>query len=257
MSNIAKGVLQMKKIFKIVVIILSILLILQLAIFLTARYGWKIFGFDMCERPNNLIIKTVYVTDEKIHIVGHTTNSSTAYVGHTYEIKDNVLYLGIKQNLLFGFNNRNGGYSFAIEDEFKNIESIQLVNKKEEKCIWSAENDKKYMEKINKVRLYETVSVYNNNAMNMQETNGLSEVASGNFLDQKIKEQMKNEDFVYADSELLNRIQHPTFSDELYFTKGGGYLGVAELENGEELYLDFDRHFEYYDIIGVFGHYDY
>ena len=226
----------MKKIFKIVVIILSILLILQLAIFLTARYGWKLFGFDMCESPNVLCVETVYVTDETVHIVGNTSSSATSYIGYTYEIKDNVLYLGIKQNLLFGFDNRNGGYSFVIEDDFKNIESIQLINKKEEKCIWSAVNDKKYMEKINKVRLYETVSV-------------------SNEID--YKEEMKNAEFVYADDELLNRIQHPTFSDELYFTKGGGYLGVAELDNGEELYLEIDRHFKYYDIIGILGHYDY
>ncbi len=226
----------MKKIFKIVAIVLSILLILQLVIFLSARHGWKLFGFDMCESPKVLCVETVYVTDETVHIAGNTSSSATSYIGYTYEIKDNVLYLGIKQNLLFGFDNRNGGYSFVIEDDFKNIESIQLINKKEEKCIWSAVNDKKYMEKINKVRLYETVSV-------------------SNEID--YKEQMKNAEFVYADAELLNRIQHPTFSDELYFTKGNGYLGVAELENGEELYLDFARHFEFYDIIGEFGHYDY
>lgn len=226
----------MKKIFKIVAVVLSILLILQLVIFLTARYGWELFGFDMCESPSVLCIETVYVTDETVHIVGNTSSSATSYIGYTYEIKDNILYLGIKQNLLFGFDNRNGVYSFVIEDDFKNIESIQLINKKEAKCIWSVENDKKYMEKINKVRLYKTVSVS-------------SEI--------DYKEKMKNAEFVYADAELLNRIQHPTFSDELYFTKGDGYLGVAELENGEELYLDFAHHFEFYDIIGAFGHYDY
>ena len=226
----------MKKIFKIVAIVLSSLLILQLVIFLSASHGWKLFGFDMCESPKVLCVETVYVTDETVHIVGNTSSSATSYVGYTYKIKDNVLYLGIKQNLLFGFNNRNGGYSFAIEDEFKNIESVQLINKNEEKCIWSAKNDKKYMEKINRVRLYKTVSV-------------------SNEID--YKEEMKNAEFVYADAELLNRIQHPTFSDELYFTKGTGYLGVEELENGEELYLDFARHFEFYDIIGKFGHYDY
>ena len=247
----------MKKIFKIVATSLAILLILKLAIFLTARYSWKIFGFDMCESPNVLCVETVYVTDETVHIVGNTSSSATAYIGYTYEIKDNVLYLGIKQNLLFGFNNRKGGYSFVIEDEFKNIESIQLVNKNEEKCIWSVENDKKYMEKINKVRLYETISVHNNNAMNMQETDGLTAVVTGSFLDEEFKEQMKNAEFVYADAELLNKIQHPVFSDELYITKGGGYLGVAELDSGEELYLTIDRHFDYYDIIGMFGHYDY
>ena len=226
----------MKKIFKIVAIVLSILLILQLVIFLTARYGWKLFGFDMCESPKVLCVETVYVTDETVHIVGNTSSSATSYIGYTYEIKDNVLYLGIKQNLLFGFDNRNGGYSFVIEDDFKNIESIQLINKKEEKCIWSAVNDKKYMEKINKVRLYETVSV-------------------SNEID--YKEQMKNAEFVYADAELLNRIQHPTFSGELYLFKGAGYLGVAELDNGEELYLEFERHYNYYNIIGAFGHYNY
>ena len=190
----------------------------------------------MCESPKVLCVETVYVTDETVHIVGNTSSSATSYIGYTYEIKDNVLYLGIKQNLLFGFNNRNGGYSFVIEDDFKNIESIQLINKKDKKCIWSVVNDKKYMEKINKVRLYETVSVS-------------SEI--------DYKEEMKNAEFVYADAKMLNRIQHPTFSDELYFTKGDGYLGVAELENGEELYLDFARHFKFYDIIGKFGHYDY
>ena len=226
----------MKKIFKIVAVVLSILLILQLVIFLTARYGWKLFGFDMCESPKVLCVETVYVTDETVHIVGNTSSSATSYIGYTYEIKDNVLYLGIKQNLLFGFDNRNGGYSFVIEDDFKNLESIQLINKKEEKRIWSAVNDKKYMEKINRVRLYETVSV-------------------SNEID--YKEQMKNAEFVYADAELLNRIQHSTFSDELYLSKGAGYLGVAELDNGEELYLEFERHYNYYNVIGAFGHYNY
>ena len=78
----------MKKIFKIVVIILSILLILQLAIFLTARYGWKLFAFDMCESPNVLCVETVYVTDETVHIIGNTSSSATAYIGYTYEIKE-------------------------------------------------------------------------------------------------------------------------------------------------------------------------
>ncbi len=233
---LVKGVLQMKKIFKIVAVVLSILLFLQLVIFLTARYGWKIFGFDMCESPDVLYVETVYVTDKTVHIVGNTSSSATSYIGYTYEIKDNTLYLGIKQNLLFGFDNRNGGYSFVIEDDFEKIESVCLVSKKEEKCIWSVQKDKMYMEKIKKVRLYETVSVSN---------------------EFDYKEQMKNAEFVYADAELLNRIQHPTFSDELYLSKGAGYLGVAELDSGEELHLEFERHYNYYDIIGEFGHYDY
>ena len=226
----------MKKVLKIFAIVSAILLILQTAFFLIARYGWKLFGFDMCESPDVLLIETVYVTDETAHIVGNTSNSATSYVGYTYRIKDNVLYLGIKQNLLFGFADRNGKYSIALKGDFKHIESICLLNNEKNKKIWSAENDKKYMEKIIKVRLYKTVSVSN---------------------ESDYKEQMKSAEFIYADKELLNRIKHPIFSDELYFTKAGRYLGVAELDNGEEIYLSIDRHFDYYDIIGKVGHYDY
>ena len=126
----------MKKIFKILSVIIAALLILQAVIYQTARHGWRLFGFDMCESPDVLCVDTVYVTDEMVNIVGNTSSSAMSYVGYRYEIKDNVLYLGMKQNLLLGFNNRNGGYSFVIEDDFKNVESVCLVNKDKEKYIW-------------------------------------------------------------------------------------------------------------------------
>ena len=237
MENFVKGEqLQMKKILKIVAVVIAVLIILNSICYITARYGWKLFKFDMCENPDVLCIETIFVTDKSVHISGKTSSSATSYIGYTYEIKDNVLYLGIKQNLMFGFHDRIGSYSFVIEDDFENIESVYLLNKNEEKCIWSLSEDKKYMEKIKAVRLYETV------------------ILSDEF---DYKEQMKSAEFVYVDEELLNRIQHPAFSDDLYFTKSGRYLGVAELDNGEELYLKFDRHFDYYDVIGKFGYYDY
>lgn len=55
---------------------------------------------------------------------------------------------------------------------------------------------------------------------------------------------------------MLKRIHHPAFSDELYFTKGG-YLGVAELYNGGEMYLYISYYGNFYDITGKFGHYNY
>ena len=44
-----------------------------------------------------------------------------------------------------------------------------------------------------------------------------------------------------------------------YFTRYGHkpHTSFDYSNNGEELYLEIDRHFEYYDIIGIFGHYDY
>ena len=131
----------MKKICKLIVIVISVLLLLQLVIFLTARYGWRLSGFEMCESPDILCIETVHVTDETVHIVGNTASSATSYIGYTYQIRDGVLYVGIKQNLLFGFQNRYGGYSFVIEGDFSNLKHIALTNGEEEKCIWSAQNN--------------------------------------------------------------------------------------------------------------------
>ncbi len=223
------------KVFKIAAIILVSLLVLHIVVFLSARHGWRLFGFDMCESPNTLPVEKVYVTDETVHIVGETTNSTTSYVGNIYKVEDNVLYIGIKHNLMLGFYNRLGGYSFVLTDDFENIDSIYLVGKGDKKCIWTLEKDKKYMDKIKKVRLYETVWVSS---------------------DSDYKEKMKTAEFVYADDDLLERIKHPTFSNELYLTKGM-YLGVAELESGEELLLKFNCNNDWYGIIGETGHYDY
>lgn len=224
-----------KKVFKATVIALLILSALQAVIFITARHGWRFFGFDMCESPDVLQIDTVYVTDEIVHIVGTTSSSATSYVGYTYELKDNVLYVGIKQNLLFGFIDRIGAYSFTIKGDFDNIESVCLVNKKDEKRIWSVQNDKKYMEKIKSVRLYKTVHVSS---------------------EYDYKEKVRTEEFVYAEDELLNRMRHPMFSDDrLRFTKGTAYLGVAESDSGEEMYLIIDDMYDLYSIIGSYGYY--
>ncbi|MBQ9757744.1 MAG: hypothetical protein IJW15_04975 [Clostridia bacterium] len=224
----------MKKALKMIVIIaLTILLLLSLTSIM-AKHGWRLWGFKKCENPNGIIYTTnVYVTDEFISMQGGIGSSALKYNGYTYKFIDKTLYVGVRYGL---FEGDGADFYFKIDGNFSDLENVVLTNDLEERCVWNLHKDKKYMKKINKVRLYETVSV-------------------SNEID--YKEQMKYAEFVYADAELLNRIQHPTFSDELYFTKGSGYLGVAELENGEELYLDFARHFNFYDIIGVFGHYDY
>jgi len=229
----------MKKVLKVVGIIVFIIVLLNVSIFFTARYGWRLFGFDKCYDPDGLFIDTVYVTDETVYIRGNVSNSASCYVGHTYKYENDVLYIGIKQNIVTGFTDRIGAYHFKIEDDFTNIKSIYITNNQKNKCIWSMDTDQKddkYMEKIQKVRLYETISITN---------------------DMNIEEEIKNAEFIYADDDLLDRIRHPKFSGELYFTKGGSYLGVAELKNGEEIYLAFDRHYNSYYVIGKFGHYEY
>lgn len=226
----------MKRVFKIIGIIILVFLLLQASVYFTARYGWKLVGFDLCESPDVLLAENVFVTEDRVYISGTTASSASAYVGFTYKFVDNTLYLGIKQNLLFGFDVRNGSYSFRIEGDFEDIESVCLVGGDKEKCIWTLQKDKMRMERIKNVRLYESVSVSS---------------------ERDYMNEMRETEFVYADKDLLYRIQHPVYSDDLYLAKGGGYLGVAELEGGDEVYLEFDRHFEVYNVIGKIGYYEF
>ncbi|MBQ8002803.1 MAG: hypothetical protein IJ297_05110 [Clostridia bacterium] len=131
----------MKKAIKIMGTILVSVLILNISVFYICRHGWRLFGFDMCENPDMLYIEQVYVTEDGVHIAGNTMSSASSYVGYTYEIKDNTLFLGIKQNLLFGFISRIGTYSVEIKDDLKNVEAICLLGGDNiSKCIWSVQD---------------------------------------------------------------------------------------------------------------------
>lgn len=223
----------MKKAWKTIGLIALVLLLFYMFCSIISKHGWRLWGFEKCERPDSLGIETVYVTDETVNVAGETYSSALRYNGYIYKVIDDTLYIGVKYDL-----NGGGwaGFSLEIKGDFSNLKNVVLKNETEEKCIWNLEKDKKYMEKINKVRLYETVFV--------------------DYYNDYYKEQMKSSAFVYADEELLNRIQHPTFSDELYLSKGR-HLGIAELDNGEEMYLEFEIHQKWYDVIGAFGHYNY
>ena len=224
----------MKRIWKIICICILIFFVFHIMSTIISIHGWKFWKFAKCENPNEAIyINNVYVTDESVYMSGGTVSSALKYNGYTCKMIGESLYVGVRYGL---FEGNGSDFNFEIKGEFSHLENVILTNASEERCVWNLKNDKKHMEKFKNVRLYATIHVSD---------------------DYDYKTNISEAEFVYADEKLLNRIQHPTFSDELYFTKGGGYLGVAELENGEELYLDFDRHFEYYDIIGVVGHYDY
>ncbi len=222
----------MKKVWKTVGLIVLVVLLLYIFYSIACKHGWRLWGFKKCEMPDSLGIETVYVTDKTVNIAGVTYSSALKYNGYIHKMIDETLYIGVNYDL-----NGEGwaGFSFEVEGDFSDLKNVVLTDGTEEKCIWNLEKDKKHMEKINKVRLYKTVYVDSYN---------------------DYKEQMKNSEFVYADEELLSRIQHPTFSEELYVSKGR-YLGVAELGNGEEMYLEFEIHQNWYDVIGAFGHYNY
>lgn len=224
----------MKKALKIIAFIILGIIILNLVVFVTSRHGWRLFGFSKCERPRTLHPRIVYVTDDDVRIVGSISSSASAYVGNTYKVKDNAMYIGIKENILFGFYERIGDYDFTIEQDMSQIEKIYLTegNPETDKCIWELETDKKYMQRIKAVRLYRSIQ------------------------DSALLDKIETASYEYADEEMLERMRNPEFDADMYFTKGY-YYGVAELENGEELVLKIDNHHDYYAIQGIRGNYNY
>lgn len=223
-----------KKLFKIVLLVLIIALLLYMTLCFAAIFGWRLFGFDKCDNPDVLSVNTVFVTDESVCIDGEILSSISRYVGYKYIIKDDIMYLGIKHNI-FAFVSKYGNYCFTINDDIKNIKAIYLSGQNEEKCVWTLDKDGKYMEKNKNVRLYETVHAENGT-------------------DYKAK--IQNAEFKCADEDLLNRLRHPAFSDDFYISKGN-YVGVAELQNGEEMILIMHNGLDYYKIEGKRGNYNY
>ena len=132
----------MKKGLKILLIIGCVLFALSVVVNGIARYGWKLRGFDMCERPETLFVYAVDVQERSVRISGDTSSSASAYVGYTYVMQDDILYVGIKQNILLGFPRRIGAYDFTIRDDFSNLQAVYLRDATDTKCIWQTEAEK-------------------------------------------------------------------------------------------------------------------
>ncbi len=209
---------------------------LCLMLFCGARYGWKLFGLTMCEDPDALFVDTVYVTDTDVSLIGGTSSSAKSFVGYSYEIKGDSLYIGIKQNLLFGFVNRQGEFSIKIKEDILSVNKVFLSDGKKAKEIWDVNNNGRFLEKIQSVRLYKSVVV----------TEDIDAEAA-----------VEDAWYAIANEELLSKIKKARFSSAPQLASGSSYLGLAELENGEQLYLAFERIYNYFDIIGKNGHYGY
>ncbi|SCY56104.1 hypothetical protein [Alkaliphilus peptidifermentans] len=125
----------MKKFFKIAAIVFVAITF----IFVISRHGWRIFGFSACNSPSSLYAETVSVEDGLVRMKGVIGSSAPAYVGHTYKIEDNNLYIGVKHNTFLGFINRLGNFNITISVDSTNIENVYFKDKDREKLIWDAQ----------------------------------------------------------------------------------------------------------------------
>jgi hypothetical protein len=129
-----------KKIVKIILVVILIIVGLQATLFVGARYGWRLFGFEFCQPTSSLYTNNIKINDNNIEIQGGTTYSAPAFVGYIDEISGNTLYIGMKYNLLFGLSNRIGNFNIKLNCDTKNISKICFKDKTGIKVIWDKQN---------------------------------------------------------------------------------------------------------------------
>jgi len=129
----------MKKAIKNFIIFLIIVVTLIIFMFVFARYGWKLFGFALCDSPDMNFTEVVAVEDNTVHIEGGTQDSFSSFVGYVYKIDGSNLYIGVKHNLFLGFFSRIGSFDITIDARKAKITKIYYKNSKAERLIWTIE----------------------------------------------------------------------------------------------------------------------
>lgn len=111
-------------------------------IFSVARYGWRLFGFSMCDDMGIIILD---VGEENVSFEAHDgyTFPSYAFIGYKAEQKGDTLYIGVKFNMLLGVlpeDDTRGAFSVPIDGRVNQI--IQMGSDK--KIIWDREGKDKF-----------------------------------------------------------------------------------------------------------------
>ena len=109
--------------------------IVAIAVF-TYSYGWKFMGFKGCINPDIVIVNNVEVNSDQLTILGTSTSSSLNYVGYTYEITNDSLFVGLRYSNLSLFR-RNSDFNIVIPIESSSFNKIILKGKNSTRELWS------------------------------------------------------------------------------------------------------------------------
>jgi hypothetical protein len=135
------GVRFMKKRNRLLLVFASILIGIVL-IFTAARYGWRLFGFSMCD---DMYIEVLDVGEEKVSFESDSgfPFGSDAFIGYKAEQTGDTLYIGVKFNMLLGVlpkDETSGFFSVPIDGQVN-----QIIQKgSNEKIIWDREGKDKF-----------------------------------------------------------------------------------------------------------------
>ncbi len=131
----------MKKRNRLLIVFAGILIGIVL-IFTVARYGWRLFGFTMCD---DMYIEILDVGKEKVSFESDSGYifPSDAFIGYKAEQKGDTLYIGVKYNTFLGVlpkDETRGFFSVPIDGKIN-----QIIQKgSNEKIIWDREEKDKF-----------------------------------------------------------------------------------------------------------------
>ena len=117
-------------------IALLILIFVLVAVFLAGRYGWKLFGFSVCDSVG---IEQISVVGEYVHIRGFYPGSfPRGFLGYYAEQVGNTLYVGFRFSGPFGIF-ETGDFDVFVPTK-GTVSQVIIKTRNDEYPLWSAED---------------------------------------------------------------------------------------------------------------------
>lgn len=115
--------------------LIAIIVFVILLVITNSKNLWKLFGYTFCEKIEHIQIDSVTTNKDHIIIKGIGLTSDGYYSGYTYNIRNNVMYVGLKYNKYFGYDKVTKEFSIKIPYQVKEIEKVYLVDGTNQKTI--------------------------------------------------------------------------------------------------------------------------
>ncbi len=129
----------MKRIVKKGIIGFTIIVISFILLSVFSRYGWKLFGFSMCNAPTGMYVDNIMVESDKVSLRLNEAYSISSYAGYVYKIEDDRLFIGVNRNMLFAVFNGYIDYNILIRTNGTKIKYIYFRDNKNDWLIWNEE----------------------------------------------------------------------------------------------------------------------
>lgn len=116
--------------------VLLVIVVILTAVFLTGRYGWKLWGFRACQGAG---ISSVEVGGETaVHITGFYPGSfPEGFCGYYAEERGGTLYVGFRFSAVFGFF-ETGDFDITIPVKGE-INEVILKTSMSETSVWTVQ----------------------------------------------------------------------------------------------------------------------